>query len=105
MMKTATSGYAVDRPRSRRWRGPEYWICTNVFGAIVELHATHLATGQRFVSRAQRWELAVTELDRMVNAYGPLDGNESNALTSWRQHRIGRIIRDASEAMMRQLRE
>jgi len=49
----------------------QYWFHVRIVGSILELHAEHLETEQRFVARARRMEEAAPELLRMIRAYPP----------------------------------
>jgi hypothetical protein len=49
----------------------EYWFHVRIVGSILELHAEHLASEQRYVSRARRMEEAAPELLRLIRTYPP----------------------------------
>ena len=82
----------------------EYWFHIRIVGPIVELHAEHLASDQRYVARARRMEEAAPELLRLIGAYPPAsaadaadeaneaeaeadaeNGNSSVMTRAWRQ--------------------
>ena len=48
----------------------EFWVQTRVLGSVVELSATHLETGVRFVARAAEWHVVEHELHCLINLYG-----------------------------------
>ena len=50
----------------------EYWFHIRIVGSIIELHAEHLASEQRYVSRARRMEEAAPELLRMIRSHPPV---------------------------------
>jgi len=69
----------------------EYWFHVRIVGSIIELHAEHLATDQRYVARARRMEEAAPQLLRMIAAYaavpacrGP-DERASVVSRAWKQ--------------------
>jgi hypothetical protein len=73
----------------------EYWFHIRIVGSILELHAEHLASEQRYVSRARRMEEAAPELLRLIRTYPPPattataahveDELESVVTRAWRQ--------------------
>jgi hypothetical protein len=87
------------RRTSRPWTGRDYCLFTNILGAAVELQVTHLASGHRFISRADDFEIAVCELDRMVCADMALVGAQTRHLsaTVW----IDLFIRNSKKLLSR----
>jgi len=77
----------------RRCAEPEFWVCTNILGSTVELRATHHLTGERFVSRAEDWETAVAELDRIVAAYGEGGARSRRSIRSYVSRQVGAFLR------------
>ena len=57
----------------------EYGFHVRIVGSILELHAEHLATEQRYVARARRMEEAAPELLRMIRAYPPVEATTATA--------------------------
>ena len=49
----------------------EYWFHIRIVGSILELHAEHLSSEHRYVSRARRMEEAAPELLRLIREYPP----------------------------------
>jgi len=50
----------------------EYWFHIRIVGSILELHAEHLSSEHRYVSRARRMEEAAPELLRLIRTYPPV---------------------------------
>jgi hypothetical protein len=53
------------------WRRQEYSVYTRILGSTVELHATHQASGEQFICRAEDWQTVVAEMDILVARHGP----------------------------------
>ena len=49
----------------------DYWFHIRIVGPILELHAEHLASDQRYVARGRRMEEAAPELLRLIREYPP----------------------------------
>ena len=49
----------------------DYWFHIRIVGPILELHAEHLASEQRYVARALRMDEAAPELLRLIREYPP----------------------------------
>ena len=68
----------------RPWqRDRGYVLYTRILGSTVELHATHLVSGERFISRAESWENAVEALDLIMRKYGPGYFSPANSDSMW----------------------
>jgi len=49
----------------------DYWFHIRIVGPILELHAEHLASDQRYVARGQRMDEVAPELLRLIREYSP----------------------------------
>jgi hypothetical protein len=74
----------------------DYWFHVRIVGPIIELHAEHLASDQRYVARGRRMDEAAPELLRLIRAYPPAsaaataageqdDAHASVVARAWRQ--------------------
>ena len=52
----------------------EYGFYVRIVGSILELHAEHYWTGQRYIARARRMDEAASELLRMLRQHPPMGG-------------------------------
>ena len=101
-MTTSIGGKPQKRSLTRRWMGREFVVRTNILGSTVELHATHLSTGQRFISRADTWETAVQGLDELVIAYASQDSLSSLARLKWSE--LVNVLLQSSKRFLDRLR-
>ena len=76
----------------------EYWFHVRIVGSILELHAEHLASEQRYVARARRMEEAAPELLRLIEAYAPETVARHDAESA---SVVARAWRQASQAVTR----
>jgi hypothetical protein len=75
----------------------EYWFHIRIVGSILELHAEHLSSEQRYVARARRMEEAAPELLRLIRTYPPTAAGQIHEPTSV----MTRAWRQASKAVTR----
>jgi hypothetical protein len=79
----------------------EYWFHIRIVGSILELHAEHLSSQQRYVSRARRMEEAAPELLRLIRAYPPHAAISATAADAQPVSMMARAWRQASKAVTR----
>ena len=73
---------AVNKDLARWFAEPsskEYWFHIRIVGSVVELHAEHLASEQRYVSRARRMEEAAPELLKLIRRCPPAEAVAGDA--------------------------
>ena len=84
----------------------DYGFYVRIVGSVLELHAEHFWTGQRYVARARHMDEAAPELLRMISAYPPAarhpaDDAASPAGTMAGTSAVGRAWKQASRALGR----
>jgi hypothetical protein len=79
----------------------EYWFHIRIVGSIVELHAEHLSSEQRYVSRARRMEEAAPELLQLIRRYPPASPAAASAVADAPASVVTRAWRQASKAVSR----
>jgi hypothetical protein len=93
------------RSRLARWlagrSAGDFQLYTRIHGRDVELDATHLPTGQRFIARADEFDVAAAGLARLIDdtfgrSQARLSGPASAMQRTW--ERAGQALRKAIRA-------
>jgi hypothetical protein len=76
----------------------EYGFHIRIVGSIVELHAEHHSSGQRYVARARRMEEAAPELLRMMRDLPPPRGQRECIADPKRGNAVTHAWKSAAKA-------